>query len=82
MEADNSDFAKRLAEVLCRGDGSKLGEQAPAAIGGKHLLLYFSASWCPPCKMFTPLLAEWYTKKKKEGKVDFEIIFVSSDKVA
>lgn len=41
--------------------------------------LYFSASWCPPCKGFTPVLSEWYTKMK-EARDDLEIIFVSSDR--
>ena len=39
-----------------------------------------SASWCPPCKTFSPILAEFYTNHaKKEG---VEIIYVSSDKTA
>ncbi|KAJ8310470.1 hypothetical protein KUTeg_012335 [Tegillarca granosa] len=41
--------------------------------------LYFSAHWCPPCRGFTPVLAEQYTKMKGEGK-NFEIIFISSDR--
>ena len=41
--------------------------------------LYFSAHWCPPCKRYTPMLAEKYNELKKEGK-KLEIIFVSSDR--
>eukprot|EP00928_Gymnodinium_smaydae_P086291 TRINITY_DN7028_c0_g1_i1.p1 TRINITY_DN7028_c0_g1~~TRINITY_DN7028_c0_g1_i1.p1 ORF type:complete len:350 (+),score=51.48 TRINITY_DN7028_c0_g1_i1:45-1094(+) len=44
--------------------------------GKQAVLLYFSAHWCPPCKAFTPLLAEAY--KKCNGK-DVEVVFVSSD---
>ncbi len=40
--------------------------------------VYFSAHWCPPCKIFTPKLVEVYNQAKEEG-VDFEIVFVSSD---
>jgi len=41
--------------------------------------LYFSASWCPPCQRFTPVLIEFYNAAKK-AKSGFEIIFVSSDR--
>ena len=40
--------------------------------------LYFSAHWCPPCRLFTPILVDFYNKiNEKEKK--FEIIFISSD---
>merc|ERR1711988_986674 len=44
--------------------------------GKKVVLVYFSAHWCPPCRGFTPVLAEAY---KKHGTNDIEIVFVSSD---
>ncbi|EKX50353.1 hypothetical protein GUITHDRAFT_151288 [Guillardia theta CCMP2712] len=40
--------------------------------------LYFSAHWCPPCRSFTPMLAETYRTMKSQGK-EFEIVFLSSD---
>lgn len=46
---------------------------------GKYVGLYFSAHWCPPCRGFTPKLAEYYNKVK-ETTDNFEIIFVSSDR--
>lgn len=46
---------------------------------GKDLvLLYFSASWCPPCKAFSPILAQFYNAIAKDGKI--EIVYISSDK--
>jgi len=45
----------------------------------KYLMLYFSAHWCPPCRMFTPELSKAYTKMKAE-RSDFELVFVSSDR--
>lgn len=44
---------------------------------GKKLGLYFSASWCGPCRRFTPNLIEVYTELSTKG--DFEVIFVSAD---
>jgi nucleoredoxin len=41
--------------------------------------LYFSASWCPPCQRFTPILIDFYNAAK-EAKCGFEIVFVSSDR--
>eukprot|EP00286_Rhodomonas_abbreviata_P019009 CAMPEP_0181309380 /NCGR_PEP_ID=MMETSP1101-20121128/11981_1 /TAXON_ID=46948 /ORGANISM="Rhodomonas abbreviata, Strain Caron Lab Isolate" /LENGTH=104 /DNA_ID=CAMNT_0023415857 /DNA_START=42 /DNA_END=353 /DNA_ORIENTATION=+ len=41
--------------------------------------LYFSAHWCPPCRGFTPKLAESYKAIRAAGK-SFQIVFLSSDK--
>lgn len=36
-----------------------------------------SASWCPPCRSFTPVLAEFYNNLHESKR--FEIVFVSKD---
>merc|ERR1719235_1220551 len=49
----------------------------------KHQLIaiFFSASWCPPCKQFMPILAEGYKKIRDEhGELAFEVIFVTHDR--
>jgi len=54
-----------------------LGSDLMAKTEGKPFALYFSAHWCPPCRGFTPKLAEWYNAGLKDK---MEIIFVSSDR--
>ena len=48
----------------------------PASLKGKMVGIYFSAHWCPPCRLFTPKLVEFRNKIAK----DFEVVFVSSDR--
>jgi len=64
--------AERAREVL-----AALGPDLVGKAGGKPIGLYFSAHWCPPCRGFTPQLAEWYQAGLKEK---MEVIFVSSDR--
>eukprot|EP00746_Dinoflagellata_sp_MGD_P091801 gnl/MRDRNA2_/MRDRNA2_36364_c0_seq1.p1 gnl/MRDRNA2_/MRDRNA2_36364_c0~~gnl/MRDRNA2_/MRDRNA2_36364_c0_seq1.p1 ORF type:complete len:423 (+),score=121.86 gnl/MRDRNA2_/MRDRNA2_36364_c0_seq1:80-1348(+) len=70
---------KTLQEVL---NGAKIigkgGELTGETLFGKVFAFYFSAHWCPPCRGFTPQLAEWYTKDLKSKGL--EVVFVSSDK--
>lgn len=70
---------KPWAEVI--GDTFLKGDQTVGkeAIAGKTLLLYFSAHWCPPCRGFTPKLAQHYKAYKEKG-LAVEAIFVSGDR--
>eukprot|EP00960_Hanusia_phi_P052867 761706-Hanusia_phi.AAC.6 len=62
--------------VLMRPDGSAV---QPEMLEESDVVgLYFSAHWCPPCRMFTPALGEAYNSIKSANK-KFEIVFVSSD---
>jgi nucleoredoxin len=74
------DFASGLpATILKTVNGEKQEVKTADALGGKVYALYFSAHWCPPCRGFTPKLAETYTMLESRGQ-PFEIVFVSSDK--
>jgi nucleoredoxin len=42
------------------------------------IALYFSASWCPPCRVFTPVLSKFYNDALAAGK-PFQCIYISSD---
>jgi len=71
---------KTISEILAGGKlQSKDGEVSTDCLQNKYFGIYFSAHWCPPCKAFTPKLAETYKKLKEAGK-EFEIIFASSDR--
>lgn len=53
--------------------------------GAEAVGLYFSAHWCPPCKRFTPVLADCYEKLRKQdadaGRPQrLQIVFCSSDR--
>lgn len=69
----------------CLDNGTLLRSGLPTpvpladALGGKEfVLLYASAHWCPPCRQFTPRLAEWYGTNRRE----VEVVFLSCDRDA
>ena len=64
-------FGKRLVNAK----GKKI---STAELAGKKIGLYFSASWCPPCRAFTPQLVAVYNQLKLEGK-PFEVVLVTGD---
>jgi nucleoredoxin len=66
-----------LPAQLMTKDGLKATEAVLA--NKKAVGLYFSAHWCPPCRGFTPVLAQFYTELKAADPDALEIIFVSSD---
>ncbi|KNC48811.1 uncharacterized protein AMSG_00592 [Thecamonas trahens ATCC 50062] len=49
-----------------------------ASLTDKTVALYFSAHWCPPCQRFTPRLISFV--QAHAGRLDVEVVFVSSDK--
>eukprot|EP00735_Rhodelphis_limneticus_P009536 TRINITY_DN2797_c0_g1::TRINITY_DN2797_c0_g1_i2::g.27672::m.27672 TRINITY_DN2797_c0_g1::TRINITY_DN2797_c0_g1_i2::g.27672 ORF type:complete len:422 (+),score=143.17,sp/Q503L9/NXN_DANRE/39.18/1e-95,sp/Q503L9/NXN_DANRE/43.04/3e-40,Thioredoxin_8/PF13905.1/6.3e-31,Thioredoxin_8/PF13905.1/2.5e-31,Thioredoxin_8/PF13905.1/3.2e+03,AhpC-TSA/PF00578.16/1.3e-09,AhpC-TSA/PF00578.16/3.7e-13,Thioredoxin_2/PF13098.1/2e-09,Thioredoxin_2/PF13098.1/1.4e-12,Thioredoxin/PF00085.15/8.8e-06,Thioredoxin/PF00085.15/0.33, len=70
-------FSALLGNKLQNKDGEV--NVADVLRGQEVVGLYFSAHWCPPCRGFTPKLAEIYEGLKKAGK-KIEIVFVSSDR--
>ena len=71
---------RRWFQTLEDGTLLKSGTKEPVkledVLGGKEfVLLYVSAHWCPPCRQFTPMLANWY--KTVQNQV--EIVFLSAD---
>jgi nucleoredoxin len=70
---------KPLSELLTFDIQTKAGTAPMSSLDGKVLAIYFSAHWCPPCRGFTPQLAEQY-KKMQEAGLPIEVLFVSSDR--
>ena len=69
-----------MEEVL----GQRLLSQAgytstTAAKSHEFVLLYFSASWCPPCRLFTPKLLSFYNDVNQSRQL-LEVVLVSRDR--
>merc|ERR550514_1500176 len=64
-----------FGETLLTKDGEKPTSEI---LKDKVVGIYFSAHWCPPCRGFTPKLAQAYTKDLKA--LGMEVVFVSSDR--
>jgi len=70
-------FVDLLGATLVAPNGSEV--QTRTVLANKSVVgLYFSAHWCPPCRMFTPMLSEKF-RTAYRGK-GMEIVFVSSDR--
>lgn len=52
-----------------------------ASLAGKVVAFYCSASWCGPCRSFTPRLTQFYNEMKRAGR-PFEVVFMSCDRDA
>jgi len=72
--------AKELKGALVSVQKGKLSRASDATLANtKYIAVYFSASWCPPCRKFTPELVKFYNKFKPQH-ADFELVFVSWDR--
>lgn len=80
VEVERSSFAEKVYKDLVYSKGSRLASFEPEPTGNpKYFAFYRSASWCPPCRAFTPTLVKFY-KKQKRIRAAFELVFISSDR--
>ena len=75
---DGAWFAKKFPEKLITADGKEV--DTATALNGKMVALYFSASWCGPCKAFTPHLVKFHKRNAQAN--NFTVVFISRDKNA
>ena len=74
--APGFDWSSVLGPELCTSTRAKAGTMFLLQ-GKKGVILYFSAHWCPPCRAFTPQLAELYLNHLRPQGL--EVVFVSMD---
>ncbi|MDA0323836.1 MAG: thioredoxin-like domain-containing protein [Verrucomicrobia bacterium] len=74
---NDSIFAKLLEKHLVSVQGKKV-KSYEMATNPDYYAFYFSASWCGPCRRFTPQLVDFYNKQKDLAKF-CEVILVSAD---
>ncbi len=76
-----STLAKSIQKNLVAVDGNRVRKHdAPTLPQAEYVALYYTASWCPPCRKFTPKLVEFYHEQKKLHGDRFEVVLVSSDR--
>ena len=61
-----------IPETLLNIDGESVSSDQ---LKNKYIGLYFSASWCGPCRKFTPRLVEF----RNRFQDDFEVILIGAD---
>lgn len=72
-------FAKKFQDKLFIMDGGTPRNLDTHKLAGvKYWAFYYSASWCPPCRAFTPELVNFY-RGFKPSHPDFELVFMSCD---
>ena len=72
-------FTAKFKDRLVVLDDGKLKAFDEATLAGvKYWAFYYSASWCGPCRAFTPQLVDFYNSFKKTHS-NFELIYVNDD---
>lgn len=70
--------AKFRNRLMIMDGGTPRAVDTATLAGVKYWAFYYSASWCGPCRAFTPDLVSFY-RSFKPVHPDFELIFVNDD---
>jgi len=68
-DGDGAGAGEGVGESGAAGGTGRVAGGGAHPRGGKGLdvaILYFSASWCPPCQKMTPQLKKWYLQYQKK----------------
>jgi thiol-disulfide isomerase/thioredoxin len=80
QKIDQHAIYQQLKGDLVQWHNGAVARYDDSALENKKLfLIYFSAHWCQPCRLFTPGLVNYYNEMVAKYP-DFELIFVSRDK--
>jgi nucleoredoxin len=74
----HQELIKTVGETLVNLEGKEIASKDLAS--KDFVLVYFSASWCGPCRAFTPSLVTFYDEHAKKG--NFEVVLLSLDRSA
>lgn len=77
MSGESSVFDDILWGNLQSLKGESLEKAIFSSKPKEYYVFYYTASWCGPCKRFTPSLVDWYNDNKNGN---FEIFLISSDR--
>lgn len=77
MRGDPSVFDDFLWGNLVKLEGGDFEQASFSDKPEKYYVFYYTASWCGPCRRFTPSLVEWYNDNKNGN---FEVFLVTSDR--
>jgi thiol-disulfide isomerase/thioredoxin len=74
-------FKRLLGETLLQRDAATgaVKQVSTDALAGKIVLLYASASWCPPCQQQSKMMKQTYPELVRKG-LPVEVVFISADR--
>lgn len=78
LDSDGATPKLTLNTDTIRRDGYIITEKGIFPIGGRPLVIDFSAVWCPPCQDLKPIFESLKTEYR--GRVDFVTVDTDSDK--